>query len=415
MSLRLIFVVALCVPVAGQEESRVAEIEKARAEKAKHLEPDKVSEQEAVLTYIKDNKVLERIQAGINGFRIRMGGTATSGGYAIGPEYHREDLLGGDLHFRTSAAISVRNYQLYDLELKSEPRRGKPWFGQAYTVRHYYPSIQYYGQGPDSKKTGRSNYLYEDVALDGTLGWQPQRRLRFAGNGGYLFVNTGPGRDDRWASTESQYTPQDTPGLQQQPNFARVGGFFEYDGTDNRLGPRAGGYAVANYSHFIDRERGQYTHDRFDLEVQQYIPFFNQRRVIAIRGKTNLTFADAGRAVPYFLQPIVGGSDDLRGFRPFRFYGDQMMVWNAEYRWEVFPALDMALFFDAGKVAQKRSQVNFHGLESSAGFGFRWNARNSVFLRLDVGFSHEGFQVWIKFNDIFRPRVIATSSSQIVQ
>ena len=84
MCLRLIFVVALCVPVAGQEESRVAEIEKARAEKAKHLEPDKVSEQEAALTYIKDNKVLERIQAGINGFRIRMGGTATSGGYAIG-------------------------------------------------------------------------------------------------------------------------------------------------------------------------------------------------------------------------------------------------------------------------------------------------------------------------------------------
>ena len=28
---------------------------------------------------------------------------------------------------------------------------------------------------------------------------------------------------------------------------------------------------------------------------------------------------------------------------------------------------------------------------------FRFNVRNNVFLRLDVGFSHEGFRVWVKF------------------
>jgi len=33
--------------------------------------------------------------------------------------------------------------------------------------------------------------------------------------------------------------------------------------------------------------------------------------------------------------------------------------------------------------------------------GLRFNVRNNVFLRLDVGFSHEGFQVWVKFNPIF--------------
>jgi hypothetical protein len=41
--------------------------------------------------------------------------------------------------------------------------------------------------------------------------------------------------------------------------------------------------------------------------------------------------------------------------------------------------------------------------------------RNSVFLRMDVGFSHEGFQVWLKFNNIFAPKLIHSSSSQIVQ
>ena len=72
-----------------------------------------------------------------------------------------------------------------------------------------------------------------------------------------------------------------------------------------------------------------------------------------------------------------------------------------ERRGETFSGLDMALFVDAGKVFPRRSQWNFTDLEGSVGFGLRFNARNNVFLRLDVGFSHEGFQVWVKFNNIF--------------
>ncbi len=52
--------------------------------------------------------------------------------------------------------------------------------------------------------------------------------------------------------------------------------------------------------------------------------------------------------------------------------------------------------------------------ESSAGFGFRFNARNRTFLRLDVGFSHEGYQVWFKFNDVFAPRPLGTAGTQPV-
>ena len=74
---------------------------------------------------------------------------------------------------------------------------------------------------------------------------------------------------------------------------------------------------------------------------------------------------------------------------------------NAEYRWESFTGLDMALFFDAGKVTPKRSQINFHDLETAAGFGLRFNVRNSTFMRFDFGFSHEGFRLWFKFGNPF--------------
>jgi outer membrane protein assembly factor BamA len=138
-----------------------------------------------------------------------------------------------------------------------------------------------------------------------------------------------------------------------------------------------------------------------DIELQQYIPFFNARRVIALRGKSELTYKNPGQVMPFYMQPTLGGSNDLRGFRAFRFFDDNLLVFNAEYRYEIFAGLDMAIFADAGKVFHSKSQFNLHDLEGAYGFGFRVNAANAVFLRIDVGFSHEGFRIWFKFNNVF--------------
>ena len=122
------------------------------------------------------------------------------------------------------------------------------------------------------------------------------------------------------------------------------------------------------------------------------------------------TFADAG-PIPFYMQPSLGGSEDLRGYRPYRFRGNNLLAMNAEYRWEVFSGLDMALFGDAGKVFTRKSDYSLRDLESDAGFGFRFNARNKTFLRLDVGFSHEDFQIWVKFNNVLKKGPVHTSSS----
>jgi outer membrane protein assembly factor BamA len=146
----------------------------------------------------------------------------------------------------------------------------------------------------------------------------------------------------------------------------------------------------------------RYSFRRLDLEVQQYVPLFQGRRVIALRVASAMAFANgAGQTVPFYLQPRLGGSDDLRGFRPYRFHDSNRIVANIEYRWETFAGLDMALFLDAGKVVPVRSQINFHDLERTAGFGFRFNGNDSVFLRIDFGFSREGFQFWFKFSNPF--------------
>ena len=84
---------------------------------------------------------------------------------------------------------------------------------------------------------------------------------------------------------------------------------------------------------------------------------------------------------------------------------------NVEYRWEVISGVDMALFADAGQVSNRKWQFRPRDMETAVGFGFRFNARNAPFLRLDVGFSHEGFQIFMKFNGIFAQRPWGSSSA----
>jgi outer membrane protein assembly factor BamA len=397
----------------AQVESRAAEIEAARQAKAQTVTPDEPSKAERAVRTFRDKKIMERFSAGVAGFRLKLGGLVSGGGFAIGPEYYRQDLADGNLTFRSAAQSSFRGYQRYDLQVTAPGFARDTLFCDFFALHHNYPGINYYGPGPDSQKTPRTNYRLEDTAIDLTVGLQPfRRRLTLGASGGYLWVNVGPGGDARFASTDRVFTPAQVPGIDHQSDFFRYGFFAQIDYRDNPRGPRSGGHYAVKYNHYIDQNLGGFSFNRLDLEAKQFIPFFNKRRVVALRAKAALTDPTGANVVPFYLMPTVGGSDDLRGFRRFRFSDSNMLVVNGEYRWEVFSGLDMALFADGGKVFPRRSQLNFHDLETSAGFGFRFNARGNVFFRIDVGFSREGAQVWFKFDNVFLEERIRSSVFQ---
>lgn len=398
---RLLLLLLLGSPLPAQVTYRAQEIDAARQEKARALTPDETSKLERILVAIKEKRLVERFTAGVAGFRLKLGGLVSGSGFALGPEFLRRDLADGGVIIRASARASAKRYQLVDAQITFPQFCRRRLFADLYSVHRNYPRIDYYGQGPNSRKTGRSDFRLEDTAFDLTAGVKPLRHLKLGGTVGYLLVNVGPGADPRFVSTEQIFTPATTPGIDHQSDFLRSGLFAQYDYRDNPGGPRNGGNYTFRYTWNSDRAFDLYSFRRMDLEVQQYIPFFNRRRVIALRGKSVLTYTDGKRTVPFYLQPTLGGSDDLRGFRPFRFYDDNLVVFNAEYRWESFSGLDMALFADAGKVFHRRADWNLKDLEGSAGFGFRFNVRNNVFLRIDVGFSHEGCQLWFKFDNVF--------------
>jgi outer membrane protein assembly factor BamA len=381
--------------------TRAAEIEKKREDKARRLEPDTVSAAERAFIIAQKNPVVKTLFGNATGFRLRIGGLVSGGGFAVGPEYYRPDLDNGNVIFRVSARGSIRKYQLYDAQFTMPRLLHDHAFMDLYAVHINNPSMNYYGPGPGSNKSGRSAYRLENTSYDYTAALKPARPLKIGVTGGYLQVNVGPGDDDRFISTEKIYPPSVTPGIDRQSNFLRFGPMLQYDFRDYAGNPHSGGNYLISYVYYDDRKLNTGNFRKLNANAEQYISFFNKKRVIALRGLTQLSYRNTNQVVPFYLQPTLGGGDDLRGFRPFRFYDNNSLLLSGEYRWEVFHGFDMAVFSDAGKVFHRHAELNFANLERDYGFGLRFSSIENVFMRIDTGFSREGFQVWIKFGNIF--------------
>ena len=92
-----------CTVASSQSGSRVEQIEAEREEKAKHLQPEVNSGVEKALLTLNEKNLIGRTVTGWNGLRVKFGGLPVAQGFALGPEYVREELAQGNVHFRGSA------------------------------------------------------------------------------------------------------------------------------------------------------------------------------------------------------------------------------------------------------------------------------------------------------------------------
>ena len=80
--------------------------------------------------------------------------------------------------------------------------------------------------------------------------------------------------------------------------------------------------------------------------------------------------------------------------------GNALLLMNGELRVPVWKDFGTAFFLDGGNVFDRATEFDLGELRGSAGFGLRFNVQNATFIRVDVGFSHEGFQIWFRVNNL---------------
>lgn len=391
------------VPASGlAQETRAAELERMRAEKAANLAPYVPGKIEKALLWLEDSDPLNAVRPR-NGFFVEYGytyrplgaGAALSGGF-------RRDLFDRRARVELEGGVSIRNYQLLRADLSMPYLLDERLeIGLEGSYRHD-PQEDFYGLGPASRKEDRVSFLRDSREVQARLVVKPLPWLQVGARSGILNPSIGRGTDSRYPSIEDRFTEADAPGLTGQPDHEYGEVFATADTRDQPGNARDGGYYHIAYRRYSDRDTGQFGFRGTDVELQQFFPIFDKKRVIAARARALSTAAPAGEDVPFYFRPTLGGSDSLRSYGDHRLRDLNVLLFNLEYRWEAFSGLDMALFSDWGKVAPRSRDLNFGKLNHAFGLGFRFNTYKAVFLRLDIAAGgSEGARVFLKFSETY--------------
>jgi hypothetical protein len=405
-TLSLLLFLTVAVPVFPQPKTRAETIEDARRDKMARLWPERESPLVNQVNQLVERGLLSGFETGkgSNGWQVVLGGMRSGQGTTVGIGYRRSDFWRDRLDWRVTGRITPQLATMADFDLDFKGLRTERFFLKFYGKYENSPQMDYYGQGMATSVDNRTSYLFETVNFDFSTGFEIFENFRAGLTGGVMGVHTGSGKRSGVPSTDEVFDSTIAPGLGEDTVYMRWGGFAYYDWRDYKGGPKSGGVYGVRFRQHSDRELMKYSFKQTELEFQQYIPYFNKTRTIAIRVAAVLSFPTEGDFVPFYYQPTIGGNDDLRGFARYRFTDDQSIFMSLEHRWYAFSGLDMALFVDAGKTVPRKKLIDFHDLRYSGGIGFRARLANAVVMRIDMAYGSEGFRFMWTFSDIFKLR-----------
>jgi hypothetical protein len=387
-------------PQAGRaQESRADAQRQAREEKAKAVEPPKPNFLEAALKRVEGGGSVPFITR--DGIYAKLGSLTTGSGFAYGGGYRTRRFLDRETGIDVWAGGSLKGYWAAQARVQAPVALDGRVVVSGYGRVNDYPQEDYFGVGPDSARAGQVDYALRATTVGGSVNAKLAPAL--AAGGGMEFVDprVRNGSDKALPSIGERFDDQTAPGLSLQPNVLRTLGFVDIDLRQPR-NPRRGGWYRAEFSHYADRDLNAYSFNRIDVDLRQWVSFLSERRVFFGRAVVSTSDVASGQVMPFYLMPTLGGNDSLRGFRDYRFRGPHALLLQGEYRFEIWSGLDAALFYDAGKVALRRSDLDFGDLESDYGFGFRFNTDNGIILRIDSAFgSRDGKHLWIVFGGTF--------------
>ena len=386
---------------APEPATRAEELQQQREDKATHLQAPTQSRLEKSLLDLENGRFFERLLNPAEGLYPKIGTITAGSGLAVGPGYRASQRFGGAVDFSTFAMGSIKKYWIADARVQLPRLAGGHVGLDAHVQAYDFQEELFFGVGAESARADLVHYGFRNTVAGGTAAVRPTSWLTFSGSADFLNPRIETVTDDA-DSIGSRFDDSTAPGLVDQPDFIRYETAVDVNFREPRGNPRAGGRYLFTYQRFDDLDRNTYSFQRAEADVQHYISLLRNRRIIALRAMASVSDADDGARVPFYYQRTLGGPDDLRGFHRFRFRDTHALLLQAEYRWEIFTAVDGAIFYDAGKVASRVEDLNLKDLESDYGFGFRFGNANGVFLRIETAFGSSGGTHFIfRFNNVF--------------
>jgi hypothetical protein len=379
------------VPSPGDTASGIINDEKA---KAQSLSPVAPSHGEQEFDGFEEKIFNPLIKP--NSLTFKSGGLPSGGGFSLGPRYIRRDWLHEHLISDSYLVGSTRKWYKGQSTLDFVGLMDNHLKLTAAGAYQNAASMPYYGEGPNSSKDNQSDYRSEFTSahFGGQFHFLDQKLSAGYSVGG-LLVNVGPGDRGGWRSTNQIFNEANTPGLEKQSNFITGTASITANLTTPSFSNPKGLILEAQDTQFWDQSGNNSSFHLLQTQATYYVPFINGMRTLAFRARNETTFHADGQQVPFYLQPTLGGPNDLRGYERYR-YCD-----NGSYKWSVAGSVEMVLFGDGGNVYSRPGLIGLRELRGDGGFGVRFKNKQQEIMRFDVGFSPEGVKVWFVFNNAF--------------
>jgi outer membrane protein assembly factor BamA len=374
------------------QETRTEEITKKQEEKAAKSQPYKPNRYEEIM-----NRLEESFASPPSGFFPYFGSVYPGGGFTLGAGYRH--FYAREAVWEIKGLYSIKNYKLIEVGTRT------PWTSNGRVVAgtragwRDATQVGYYGLGINTSADDRANARIKQAFLSGNLGFRPSRWTRLEAEVSYEDFKTEEGQGAA-PSIETVYTPTTAPGLFSAPKYIVSQGTAAIDWRTSPGYTRSGGYYGATFVDYSDTDK-TFSFQRLDGEIIQHLPILRQAWVISLRGRVQSVLDDES-VVPYYLMPYLGSGSTLRGYRTGRFRDRNALLTTAEFRWVPSAlALDMALFYDAGKVASSFEDLDFNAMKSNWGIGVRFHGPNATPIRIELARGSDGWHLVFSSNAPF--------------
>lgn len=312
-----------------------------------------------------------------------------------------------DTQWYAVGGIQQKIARFVDVDYQTGLTRQGRW---SFEGRFYFerdPTDRFFGVGNNSRFGNQTNYTDEEVFGLATLGYNfnPNLQLSYTFRPRYYRIMRGAFTN--LPSISTLFPNQ--KGLNGGTEVLNVA-MLSYDTRDSIEIPRSGGLARV-FAGFADRAfMSSMSYTRFGAEVRRYYSL-NQR--ITLVGHVFVEYEPAGNEMPWWTMASLGGEPSLlwdqqtlRGYGAGRFVDNNLAVANFEIRTRVYEMdifgthgiLELAPFFDIGRVGHSMSYDPFEDTHPVGGIGFRGIAEPFVVGYVDIGFGGEGAAVFSGIN-----------------
>lgn len=135
----------------------------------------------------------------------------------------------------------------------------------------------------------------------------------------------------------------------------------------------------------------RFNYINYSAEWNRFIPIppLPDDRRFALKGELHKAVSLSGKEIPFFENPSLGSSRDLRGFSTDRFRDTGSLLFTLEYRYPIWDFSDAVLFVDEGQVFNRYSDIGIRDFYTSYGFGFHLLSAQGFAFRSEFAFSRE--------------------------